>query len=133
MMWETVAYLFTAFFLFVGACFVMVGAIGLLRFSDAMVRLHAPTKVSTLGVGSLLLASMLHSYAFGEGWSMHELLILAFLFLTAPISANFIAKVNMHRRNSAPPPKAPNGTKWSTFDIPEDEEDSIQEPKVSAK
>lgn len=126
-MMETIAHLAIAFTLFVGACFVLVGAIGLLRFSDPMVRLHAPTKVGTLGVGSLLIGSMIHSIAFGEGLSMHELLIMAFLFITAPISANFIAKVNMHRRKCDPVPTPPDDSEWSTYDVPEiDQEIEVQ-------
>ena len=70
--------------------------IGLLKLNDSMTRLHAPTKVGTVGIGSLLLASMIHSFVVGEG-SLHELLIIAFLFVTAPISANFIAKVNLEK------------------------------------
>ena len=68
--------------LLIGTFFTVVGAIGLLRFNDSMTRLHAPTKVSTMGIGALLLASMIHSYVFGEG-SLHDLLIMAFLFVTA--------------------------------------------------
>jgi multicomponent K+:H+ antiporter subunit G len=37
--------------------FALVGAIGLLRFPDFYMRLHAPTKATTLGVGGVLLAS----------------------------------------------------------------------------
>ena len=70
--------------LVIGAFFTLVGAIGLLKFNDSMTRLHAPTKVGTVGVGALLLASMIHSFTFGEG-PLHELLIMAFLFVTAPI------------------------------------------------
>ena len=69
--------------LLIGSGFALVGAIGLLKFNDSMTRLHAPTKVGTLGVGSLLLASMIHSYTFGEG-SNHELLIMAFLLIKLP-------------------------------------------------
>ncbi len=107
--------------LFVGAIFSLVGSIGLLKFNDSMTRLHAPTKVGTVGVGSLLLASMIHSYTYGEG-SMHELLIMAFLFVTAPISANFIAKVNMHKRSCDTTPSPPRDGTWSTFDIPEEDQ-----------
>lgn len=134
---ETIASLFIAFCLFVGACFMMVGALGLLRFSDPMVRLHAPTKVGTLGVGALLLGSMVHSSVFGEGWSIQELLIMAFLFVTAPISANFIAKVNIHMRKGPPPPPAPEGTEWSTFDTLESEQIAVEkanaEPVATSK
>lgn len=103
-----------AIFLLIGALFTLVGAIGLVRFNDAMTRLHAPTKVGTMGIGALLLASMTHSYVFADG-SLHELLIMAFLFVTAPISANFISKVHIHLKTSMAPPDAPDDQTWSTL------------------
>ncbi|MCV3271398.1 Na+/H+ antiporter subunit G [Roseobacter sinensis] len=106
--------------LLVGAIFALVGAIGLLKFNDSMTRLHAPTKVGTVGIGAFLLASMLHSFTYGEG-SMHELLIMAFLFVTAPISANFMAKVNIHRRACDTPPSPPRDDTWSTLNVPEED------------
>ena len=115
---EIIATFAVAFWLLIGAIFSLVGAIGLLRFNDSMTRLHAPTKVGTVGIGALLLASMIHSYTFGEG-SMHEVLIMAFLFVTAPISANFIAKVNIHRRSCVAPPLPPRDDTWSTLNVPE--------------
>ena len=108
----------TAIALLVGTIFILVGAIGLLRFNDSMTRLHAPTKVGTVGVGALLLASMIHAFTFGEG-SFHEVLIMAFLFVTAPISANFIAKVNIHKQSCQTPPSPPRDDTWSTLKTPE--------------
>ncbi|MFD0915432.1 Na+/H+ antiporter subunit G [Pseudahrensia aquimaris] len=128
-MMEIAALYFISFCLLVGACFIAIGAIGLLRFDDAMARLHAPTKVGTLGVGALLIASMLHSDLFGEGWSMHEVLIMAFLFVTAPISANFMAKVTIHAKACEAPPKPSEQSKWSTLDVPE-EDLEVAEQKV---
>lgn len=105
-------------FLLVGLVFTLVAAIGLLKLNGAMTRLHAPTKAGTLGTGSFLMASMIHSFTFGAG-SLHELLIIAFLFVTAPVSANFMARVNIHRRDcGAPPPPLGDGV-WSTLDVPE--------------
>ncbi len=101
--------------LLAGAFFAFVGSVGLLKLDTPMKRLHAPTKASTLGVGSLLLASMIHAFAHGEG-SLHEVLIMAFLFVTAPISANFISKVNLHRENADPTPPPPGDATWATFD-----------------
>ena len=103
-----------AFCLLIGAVFALVGAIGILKFNDSMTRMHAPTKVGTVGIGALLLASMIHSYVFAEG-SLHELLIMAFLFVTAPISANFIAKVTLHRRACDVPPQPPKDDNWATM------------------
>ena len=117
MTYEIIALDAVSFCLIVGAIFTLVGAIGLLKFNDSMTRLHAPTKVGTVGVGALLLASIIYNGVFGEG-AIQELLIMGFLFVTAPISANFIAKVNMHRRACDAPPALPTGEEWATFDLP---------------
>lgn len=78
-----------------GAAFVLIGALGLVRLADFFSRLHAPTKATTLGVGCLLLASLLHFSSRAPGLSLHELLIMAFLFLTAPISAQLLARTRL--------------------------------------
>jgi len=83
--------------LLVCAFFLLVGAIGLVRLPDFFMRLHAPTKASTLGVGGALLASMLVSTAEGrDGFA--ELLIALFVFVTAPVSANLMAQAALHLR-----------------------------------
>jgi multicomponent K+:H+ antiporter subunit G len=86
-----------AFLLVVGGSFALVGAIGLVRFGDFLQRLHAPTKASTLGVGGVLLASLLWHWGLGN-WAFRELLITLFLFVTAPISANLMAQAALHLR-----------------------------------
>jgi multicomponent K+:H+ antiporter subunit G len=90
----------------VGGFFTLVGAIGMLRFKDFYMRLHAPTKATTLGVGGMLLASMLAHFALGA-WLPHELLITLFLFLTAPVSANLLAKAALHVRAPSQAPVPP--------------------------
>ncbi len=80
-----------------GGIFGLVGSLGLLKLDNPMARLHAPTKASTLGVGSVLVASVLYAAFFGGRASVHEILIMIFLFMTAPVSANFIAKAHLHR------------------------------------
>lgn len=110
-----------AIFLLIGSGFAAVAVIGLLKFNDPMTRLHAPTKVGTIGIGALLLASIGHSMLLGEG-SYHELLIMGFLFVTAPISANFIAKVNIHLGVCETPPKPDRDDTWATLKDPDDED-----------
>jgi multicomponent K+:H+ antiporter subunit G len=89
--------------LVVGGVFALVGAVGMLRFPDFYMRLHAPTKATTLGVGGVLVASILAGWAQGR-WGVHELLITLFLFVTAPVSASLLAKAALHLRA---PSKAP--------------------------
>jgi multicomponent K+:H+ antiporter subunit G len=81
----------------VGAAFLLVGAIGLARLPDFFMRLHAPTKASTLGVGGVLLASMVVAAAQGRA-GFAELLITLFVFVTAPVSANLLAQAALHLR-----------------------------------
>ena len=86
-----------AFLILLGGGFALIGSWGLVRLPSLMTRLHGPTKATTLGVGGVLIASLLHSFG-AEGYvSVHELLITLFLFLTAPITALFIAKAHIHR------------------------------------
>ena len=95
-----------ALLLVIGGVFAMVGAVGMVRFGDFFMRLHAPTKASTLGVGGVLLASLLVSWARGEP-GLHELLITLFLFVTAPVSANMMAMAALHLRLPSRAPLPP--------------------------
>ena len=47
-----------SFLILIGAFFLFVGSLGLAKLPDLMRRLHGPTKATTLGVGSMLIASM---------------------------------------------------------------------------
>jgi multicomponent K+:H+ antiporter subunit G len=86
-----------------GAFFTLAGSIGLARFPDFFLRLHGPTKATTLGVGSLLIASALHFSSQGEQIRFPEALIMLFLFITAPVSATLMAKAALHLRVACPP------------------------------
>lgn len=88
----------TALLILIGTGFVLIGAIGIVKLPDFFTRLHAPTKASTLGVGGLLAASMLYFSARGDSLSLHELLVIAFLFITAPVSAHLLTKAALHLR-----------------------------------
>lgn len=80
--------------LLLGSLFALIGSFGLYKLPDFYMRLHGPTKATTLGVGSLVLASMLYFSAAGE-IGLHELLLTLFLFTTAPTSASMLAKAAM--------------------------------------
>ncbi|WP_339079365.1 Na+/H+ antiporter subunit G [Pseudomonas sp. TMP9] len=87
-----------ALFLLIGSLFALVGAIGLYRLPDFFMRLHGPTKASTLGVGGMVIASLIYFSFNGEGISLHELLIALFLFITAPVSAHMLAKAALQQK-----------------------------------
>ena len=105
--------------LIVSGVFGFVGSYGLVKLKNTMQRLHAPTKATTLGVGGVLIASMIFFFAETGYLSVHELLITLFLFLTAPITANFIAKTYMARnlrRDDLPESTGEFG--WAVYDDP---------------
>ncbi|OFA32477.1 Na+/H+ antiporter subunit G [Glaciecola punicea] len=87
--------------LLLGGTFVLVGSIGLIRLQDLYVRLHAPTKATTLGLGGILIGSMLYMYFSQGNFGINELLISLFLVLTAPVTAHILAKAAMHNRVAA--------------------------------
>jgi len=84
-----------------GALFVLLGSLGLARLPDILMRLHAPTKATTLGVGALLMASALYFTLTGPGVSLHEAAIVLFLFITAPVTAQLMAKAARHRQKKS--------------------------------
>jgi multicomponent K+:H+ antiporter subunit G len=105
--------LLIATLLVIGTAFALIGSWGLAKLADFFKRLHGPTKASTLGVGCVMLASMLYfSFRPGAaGASLHELLITLFVFLTAPISAHLLVKAALVLDPGArpEPPRPPGG------------------------
>jgi multicomponent K+:H+ antiporter subunit G len=100
--------------LILGGAFGLIGSYGLLKLKDPMQRLHAPTKASTIGVGAALVASALDLLLVGKGITWQEILVAAFLFLTAPLSALYLAKTHI-LRTIDPKTLPPTGTDapWS--------------------
>jgi len=94
-----------------GSFFILVGSLGLVKLSEFFKRLHAPTKASTLGVGCVLAASVGFHVLAGSDTQPRELLITAFLFITAPISAHLMAKaaLSLHMAERPPQPGAEPG------------------------
>jgi len=89
-----------ALFLLIGSFFTLVGSIGLVKLPDFFMRLHGPTKATTLGVGAMLVASMLYYFTYHDAVRLNELLIIIFLFMTAPVSAHLMSKAALHRKNA---------------------------------
>ena len=111
------AELFISILVVVGGFFLLVGSLGLARLPELMSRLHAPTKATSLGIGCALLASVVYFVIEGS-FSIHEILITFFLFLTAPVTAHFISKayLHQHREHAEVLPDTGRDCGWSTFD-----------------
>lgn len=87
----------------VGSFFALLGAFALLKLSSFLRRLHGPTKASTAGVGCILLASIVFHTFYGTGLHPRELLIVVFLFLTAPVSAHMMSRATLSLMGELPP------------------------------
>jgi multicomponent Na+:H+ antiporter subunit G len=73
-----------------GGVFMIVGAIGLLRFPDFFCRLHAASVIESMGPLLVLLALILQA-GFSQ-MSAKLLLILLFLWFTSPTASHTLAK-----------------------------------------
>ena len=85
-----------AFFLIAGGLFAFIGSLGMAHLRDFYMRLHGPTKATTLGIGCILISSMLYFSTIQGEPIIQEMLITLFLFLTAPVSAHLLAKTGLH-------------------------------------
>lgn len=90
--------LLISFLLLVGALIALLGSWGLARLPDFFMRLHGPTKASTLGLGATLMGSLIYFSYQQPGISVKEALITLFLFVTAPVTAHMLARVALHRQ-----------------------------------
>lgn len=79
--------------LWIAGVFTLVAAIGLLRFPDVYLRMHAATKAGTVGVISSLLALAL--YFDDPAIRVRALLVALFLCITAPIVAHVLSRASL--------------------------------------
>jgi multicomponent Na+:H+ antiporter subunit G len=80
----------SAVLILIGSIFIFISSIGLIKMPDIYMRMSATTKATTLGVGSILFGTALY---FEEvGIMTRAIIIIIFLFLTAPIGAHLIGR-----------------------------------------
>jgi multicomponent Na+:H+ antiporter subunit G len=74
----------------IGAIFIFIAAIGLLRLPDLFMRMHANTKSATMGVGLIMIGTAIH---FGEiTVTTRSMAVVIFLLITAPIGSHLLAR-----------------------------------------
>ncbi|HSE99114.1 MAG TPA: monovalent cation/H(+) antiporter subunit G [Blastocatellia bacterium] len=79
-----------AFLMVIGALFLLLAGVGVIRMPDLFTRMQAATKASTLGVGCTVVALMV--YFANWGISIRALLVVTFLLMTAPVAAHMIGR-----------------------------------------
>lgn len=82
-----------AFLILLGSAFSATAGIGVLRLPDVFTRMHAATKVGTLGSG-LIMAGVGFYFA-DPAVVLRCILIVFFLLLTAPIGAHMIGRATL--------------------------------------
>ena len=75
-----------------GTLFVLLSAIGLIRMPDTYMRISVNTKAATLGVGLILIGTAV--YFNDLSTTSRALVIILFVFLTAPVSAHLIGRAS---------------------------------------
>ena len=76
--------------LLIGGAFTLAAGVGIVRLPDVFIRMHASTKVGTLGSGLIMAGAILE---FGGSAVVYKaVLIVLFLLLTAPIGAHMIGR-----------------------------------------
>lgn len=83
-----------------GGALALIGSIGLLRMKTFYARMHPPAMGATLGVGCVLIASMLVFSATLHRPVIHEILITLFVTITSPISAMTLMRAAIRRTGS---------------------------------
>jgi multicomponent Na+:H+ antiporter subunit G len=73
-----------------GAFFFLAGTVGVLRFPDALTRLHALTKADTLGLGLVVLGLLPH--AGGVVGGLKLLCIWLLVLLSGSVASQLIAR-----------------------------------------
>ena len=109
------AALLTALLLLIGAGLTLTGSLGLLRLRSFYERVHAPTLGTTLGIGSVLTASMLFFSVLQTRLVLHEVLIAAFMTVTTPVTLTLLARAALYRdrregNEDVPPRHLPSHT-----------------------
>lgn len=92
-----------AMLLILGGLCTVIGSLGLVRLRDFYQRMHPPSMGSTLGLGCVLLASMLLSSVTRGHPVVHEILITVFVVSTAPITAMLLMGAAVRRPKDRPP------------------------------
>jgi multicomponent Na+:H+ antiporter subunit G len=100
-----------------GTFFALVAALGILRMPDLLLRMSMTTKAATLGVGSMLVAAIIH---FDElGIATRGMAIIIFLLLTAPVSAQMIGRAGYLDEESILYPKTYPDELANQYDLKE--------------
>lgn len=80
-----------AVLLVLGALFMLIASIGILKMSDVYQRMHAVTKAPSLGAFLMILGMVIY---FQDFWlTLQGILINIFIFMTTPVGTHMLGRV----------------------------------------
>ena len=97
----------TALLVLLGSALTFTGCLGLLRLPRFYQRMHAPTLGTTMGIGSVLIASMLFFSVQQSRPVLHEILITVFMVVTTPVTLTLLARAALYRDRREGNPHVP--------------------------
>jgi multicomponent K+:H+ antiporter subunit G len=93
--------IFSGLCMLLGAFLFFASGVALWRMPDVYTRMHGPTKAASLGLAFLALGALIDDAVEGAGFWLEELLILLFVCLTVPISAQILMRAAARRAQPA--------------------------------
>lgn len=100
--------LLTALLQLSGAFLFLASAIAVWRLPDLASRIHGPTKAASLGIA--LLAAGLALHRLQPAWLLESALLVLFVFITVPLSAQILVKTARSCPRSVAAPKGGGST-----------------------
>lgn len=91
-----------------GAAVALIGSSGLLRWSNYFERVHAPAVICTLGLWSIMCASIILFSMWEHQLAWHQLLIAFFIAITVPVTNIFLMRAALFRARRAGQPVPPS-------------------------
>jgi multicomponent K+:H+ antiporter subunit G len=87
----------TAVLVLAGSLLALVGSIGLLRMKTFYERVHPPTMGTTLGIGLVLVGSMVYFTVTQSRPVLHEILVGVFMTMNTPVTYMLLVRAALHR------------------------------------
>jgi multicomponent Na+:H+ antiporter subunit G len=83
--------LISGILLILGAFFMLIASIGMIKLPDLYMRMHAATKAPSLGIFLMVLGIIVY---FFELWaSVEGIIVILFVFITTPLASHMISRV----------------------------------------
>lgn len=87
----------TVLLFLLGAFFILVSALGVIRFPDLYTRMHATTKATSFGLMLIILGTALY-FNSGVIW-IKAILVIVFIYLTTPLASHAVSQSKKSKKN----------------------------------